>query len=296
VSTRTYIDQPVGVAAFASTNPEAPQSPRSLRFVLHPAQETLADNYYAGFCKVGDDKEVTVCRGQVVTITLKDLPQLGVTFQPWENKRQSEEIPDVVELGPSSSPPKAVISQPGVVPHQRMFSLPLLTSRASPSQLGLSTATADALPEVPIPEPSYDIFFSFRLEESRDEAKELQAMIERTRPGVKCFRSGDNPNGADLGIIIPTALANAKMAIIMGSKTYGKKTESNFSTYEEMHFILREREEKPMFLLKMCEEWEEPQTRLMMGSRKFKRWEDGQVTQALVDEILTRYDTIARAG
>ena len=126
-----------------------------------------------------------------------------------------------------------------------------------------------------------------------DEAKELKAIIERTRPGVKCFLSGDNPNGADLGRIISTALANAKMAIVMGSKTYGKKTESNFSTYEEMHFILSEK--KPMFLLKMCEEWEEPQTRLMMVSRKFKRW-NCRVTQALVDEILTRYDAIARAG
>jgi hypothetical protein len=179
-----------------------------------------------------------------------------------------------------------------------------------------STATAAALPELPLPEPSSsssssssggggracgsdracDIFFSFRLDEALIEAMELQAMIERTRPDVKCFLSGDNPtahpNGANLGIIIPTAITNAKMAIVMGSKTYGKKTESNFSTYQEMQIILIE--EKPMFLLKMCEEWEEPQTRLMMSSRKYKRWEDGQVTQALVDEILMRYDEANR--
>jgi hypothetical protein len=36
VSTRTYIDRPVGVAAFAPTDPEAP---RILRFVLHPKQD-----------------------------------------------------------------------------------------------------------------------------------------------------------------------------------------------------------------------------------------------------------------
>ena len=118
-------------------------------------------------------------------------------------------------------------------------------------------------------------------------------MIERTRPGVKCFRSGDNPNGAEQGILIPTALENAKMAIVMGSETYGRNTESNFSTYQEMNFIMSEI--KPMFLLKMCEKWEEPQTRVMLGSRKYKRW-DGQVTQALVKEILTRYDAIAKAG
>ena len=138
---------------------------------------------------------------------------------------------------------------------------------------------------------AYDIFFSLRLEESENEAKELKAMIERTRPGVRCFLSGSNPNGTMLPIIISTALDNAKMAIIMGSKTYGRKTASNFSTYEEMDYILSEN--KPMFLVKMCEKWEEPQTRGMMGSIKFRRW-DGQVTRALVDEILTSYDQATR--
>ena len=139
---------------------------------------------------------------------------------------------------------------------------------------------------------AYDIFFSLRLIESKDKAEELKAMIERTRPDFKCFLSGGNPNGSDLGIIIPTALANAKLAIIMGTKTYGKKTESNFSTFEEMQFILKEKKEKK-FLLKMCEEWEEPQTRVMIGSRKYLMW-DGKVTQALVDEILTTYDQANR--
>jgi len=190
------------------------------------------------------------------------LLELRVTFAPSDNTRQAQTL----ELGPSSShsPRIAVISQPGV---------------------------GQQPPPTPTPPPiAYDIFFSFRFEESMDEAVNLQAMIESTRPDVKCFRSGDNPNGADLGIIIPTALANAKMAIIMGSKTYGKKTESNFSTFEEMQFILSEN--KPLFLLKMCEEWEEPQTRVMIGSRKHKKW-DGQVTQALVDEILDHLERYA---
>jgi hypothetical protein len=141
---------------------------------------------------------------------------------------------------------------------------------------------------------AYDIFFSLRLEESENEAKELKAMIERTRPGVRCFLSGRNPNGTMLPIIISTALCNAKMAIIMGSKTYGRRTTNVCSTFQEMHHILSEN--KPMFLLKMCEEWEEYQTRLMMGSiHKFSRW-DGQVTRALVDEILTSYDQATRPG
>ena len=142
---------------------------------------------------------------------------------------------------------------------------------------------------------AYDIFFSLRLEESMDEAKELKAMIERTRPDIKCFLSGGNPNSADLCMIISNALVNAKLAIVMGTKTYGKKTESNFSTYEEIQLILKKHDakKKAMFLLKMCKEWEEPQTQVMMGSRKYRPW-DGKVTQALVDEILTTYDQANR--
>ena len=138
-STRTYIDRPVGVAAFAPTDPEAPLS---LRFVLHPAHEGPPPNdHFVGFCKVGDDKEVAVRRGEAVTITLKDSPELGVTFAPWCNTRQSEMIPRVFELGPSSSHSRrtAVISQPGVVPHQREFPLMLVGNAAS------AVATASTL-------------------------------------------------------------------------------------------------------------------------------------------------------
>ena len=44
-----------------------------------------------------------------------------------------------------------------------------------------------------------------------DEAEELKAALERKRPGLKCFLCGGNPNSANLGILIPTALANSKM-------------------------------------------------------------------------------------
>jgi hypothetical protein len=115
VSTRTYIDRPVG--AFESTDLKAT---RILRFVLHPAHEDPPpDDHYAGFCKVGEDNELAFVRGKVVTIALKDRPELCVTFAPWDNTRQSQTL----ELGPSSSHSlrKAIISQPGVVPHQREF-------------------------------------------------------------------------------------------------------------------------------------------------------------------------------
>ena len=46
---------------------------------------------------------------------------------------------------------------------------------------------------------------------------------------------------------------------------------------------------KPLFLLKMCDEWAEAQTQVMIGSMKYRQW-DGRVSTALVDEILATYD------
>ena len=139
----------------------------------------------------------------------------------------------------------------------------------------------------------YHIFFSLRLAEAMDEAEELKAAIQRARPVVSCFLSGGNPNASDLGIIIPRALNGAKLAIVMGSKTYGKQTASNFSTYEEMQFILSEK--KPMFLLKMCDDWEEAQTKVMIGSKKYKPWQVGTpMPNGIVDEILAIYDQAGR--
>ena len=127
IVTRSFIDKPVGVAAFATTDPKAPCW---LRFVLHPAQDPPPDNHYLGFCKVGEDKEVALRRGKEVTITLKDLPALGVTFAPWDNTRQSQTL----FLGPSSSQKlTAVISQPGAMERREFqLKLPLLKRDPSP--------------------------------------------------------------------------------------------------------------------------------------------------------------------
>ena len=159
---REYLDRPVTVAAFAPTDPEAP---RILRFVLCPAHEgPLPDNLYMGFCKVGEDNEVTVVRGKAVRITVEDHPELGVTFAPWCNTRQSEMIPCVVLLEPSSSHSSllmAVISQPGVVSDQRQFPLMLPTAAAAvPEASRASSASSSAQSNYPVSAPP--ILFSRR--------------------------------------------------------------------------------------------------------------------------------------
>ena len=135
-----------------------------------------------------------------------------------------------------------------------------------------------------------DIFFSLRLAEAKPQADAIKAAIERRRPGLSCFVSGGNPNAADIALIISRALAESKLAVIMGSKTYGQKTASNFSTFQEMQYILSKKGESQRYLLKMCDEWEEPQTELMLVGLKYRQWE-GRVTDDLVKEILAQYDS-----
>ena len=53
------------------------------------------------------------------------------------------------------------------------------------------------------------------------------------------------------------------MVVIMGSKTYGKETASRYSTFQELRFIDDER--KPFFLIKMCDKFEEPETRFRLN-------------------------------
>ena len=64
------------------------------------------------------------------------------------------------------------------------------------------------------------------------------------------------------------------MVIVMGSLTYGKKTKSKYSTFQELRYI--DDEEKTFFLIKMCEKFEEPETRFRLNdSIAFIKWMPG---------------------
>ncbi|EOD04844.1 hypothetical protein EMIHUDRAFT_220626 [Emiliania huxleyi CCMP1516] len=140
-------------------------------------------------------------------------------------------------------------------------------------------------PGVALLEDHSDIFVSLRLGEARRQALELKAAIEAERPGVKCFVSGNNPNGEYIDELICNALHNCRLVIIMGSRTYGLRTESAFSTFQELQWILQTR--KPLFLVKMCEgPFEVSTTQVKLGSNiKFRLWLPGTaMPEGLVNE------------
>jgi hypothetical protein len=66
-------------------------------------------------------------------------------------------------------------------------------------------------------------------------------------------------SGGNIAREISHALHSCQLVVVMGTKTYGKDTGVGFSTYEELSYFHKK---KPFFLVKMCENFEEPETLL----------------------------------
>eukprot|EP00911_Craspedida_sp_UC1_P002972 UC1_evm1s2170 len=110
-------------------------------------------------------------------------------------------------------------------------------------------------------EYEYDIFISLRYAEANIEGAALKAGLEQR--GLRVFLCNELP-GIDLKRVIVDALCSCRLALILGSKTYGAKGETNFSTEAELDFILEEK--IPFFLVKMCDRFKESSTRFVLKS------------------------------
>eukprot|EP00730_Choanoeca_flexa_P014310 TRINITY_DN6215_c0_g1_i2.p1 TRINITY_DN6215_c0_g1~~TRINITY_DN6215_c0_g1_i2.p1 ORF type:complete len:305 (+),score=20.04 TRINITY_DN6215_c0_g1_i2:258-1172(+) len=135
-----------------------------------------------------------------------------------------------------------------------------------------------------------DIFISLRYGEALPAAEALKAKLEEQ--GASVFLCSINAGG-DLMKHIATNLSECRLAVILGTRTYGKDTGVGFSTYEELHFI--QTEKKPKFLVKMCDKFEEATVRFVFGAHiKYYLWqpqseaEQRQVPEDLVDEIIDK--------
>lgn len=128
------------------------------------------------------------------------------------------------------------------------------------------------------------------------EAKALQhALYAR---GISAFLC-DIPEGQDLAGAVIAALTYCRLAVILGTKTYGKKTESGFSTFEELRYIFEEK--KPFFLVKMCNEFAEHETRFRLTSSiSYFPWqaateaERKQLAPGLVDRVVKRLEDVTQ--
>jgi hypothetical protein len=118
---------------------------------------------------------------------------------------------------------------------------------------------------------SYQIFISVRFAEAGPEAELLKHALEKR--GITTFLCAVHPGG-DIAREIVNALSTCQLAIIMGTRTYGKDTGVGFSTFEELRYIHKK---KPFFLIKMCEMFEEPETVFRLGdSVSWFQWLPGR--------------------
>jgi hypothetical protein len=138
------------------------------------------------------------------------------------------------------------------------------------------------------------VFISLRFAEGMPEAKALQSGLHAR--GVSAFLC-DIPEGRDLANAVVMALTHCKLAVLLGTKTYGKRTTSGFSTFEELDYIFEVN--KPFFLVKMCAEFKEPETLFRLPSRiAYFPWlpaseaERGQLPAGLLDKIVRRLQDV----
>ena len=106
-----------------------------------------------------------------------------------------------------------------------------------------------------------EIFISLRFVEAHEEAKILQAAL--ISAGITVFLC-DVPEGFNIASTIAHNIDECKLAVVMGTSTYGKDTGAGFSTHEELAMICDDK--KAMFLIKMCDRFEVPETRLRLSN------------------------------
>jgi hypothetical protein len=140
---------------------------------------------------------------------------------------------------------------------------------------------------------SYQLFISLRFVEAINEATALKTALE-TR-GISTFLCAVDPGG-DICSEIVNALHACQLTIIMGTKTYGKNTRAGYSTFEELRFIINE--PKPFFLVKMCDRFEEPETRFRLDSSvSYFPWAPGlPMPVDLVTKIVEKLSSVTHGS
>jgi hypothetical protein len=134
------------------------------------------------------------------------------------------------------------------------------------------------------------VFISFRLGEDDGTAIELKEALEAA--GISCFLC--NPLvGDNLAAMIAAALDACELFVVLGTKGYGEQGDTRFSTREELQFAVDH--DKPIFLIKRCDEFADPLTRSHLPASMFRQeWlPHTNMPQDLVDNIKAKLEAAA---
>ena len=135
-----------------------------------------------------------------------------------------------------------------------------------------------------------DIFFSLRFNATgpMKEANLLQAELAKRNVNAVIINV---ESGKSIAAEVIENLHQSKLAVLFATSDYGVKGTVNFSTYEELEFILQEK--KPFFLIKMCDRYTDPTTRFRLpDSISYVDWRIGQpMPSDLVAKVIARFDS-----
>lgn len=133
---------------------------------------------------------------------------------------------------------------------------------------------------------SCDVFISLVVGEITAEAEKLQRRLESN--GKRVLLCRDQP-GCDLHAAIASAMDACKLAVILASESYGRVADTLFDTSKQLAFIISEK--KPYLLIKMCNRWTEPTTRMAFATAPHVLWMPGEsLSDELVNEVIMRLD------
>ena len=135
-----------------------------------------------------------------------------------------------------------------------------------------------------------DIFFSLRFNATgpMKEANLLQAELAKFNVNAAIINV---ESGKSIEKEVIRTLDQSKLAVLFATSDYGVEGTVNFSTHEELAFILQEK--KPFFLIKMCDRYDDPVTRFRLpGAIAYVDWRIGQpMPSELVAKVLARFES-----
>lgn len=139
-----------------------------------------------------------------------------------------------------------------------------------------------------IPEITPWVFISYRFAEAKTVAANLKsALDQRSVTGIVIDA---NPGDSSILDTVVRAIDESVLFVVLGTRTYGRKTASLSATRQEMVYALESR--KPLFIVKMCDEYEEHVTRFLLDSSipyyDFTGFqENSTIPEGLVDQIVS---------
>jgi hypothetical protein len=132
---------------------------------------------------------------------------------------------------------------------------------------------------------SYQVFISYRINEASAAAEKLQDALAARH--VTSFVSHLEPAGNSILDDVASALQSCKLFVILGTRTYGKRTEIGFSTYNELEYACDQN--KPRYLIKMFDQGDFSETTTLLRlprATPYVLWDPAtDVPQDILDDI-----------